>query len=89
MRITVERTFEQGLKRLPPDRQRAVVRALQKFMTEPALPSLDFRSLVGAPGYYIIDPHKGDRIILRKDAEDLYAVVDVGPHDNIYRRWNR
>ena len=58
-------------------------------MKEPRLPSLDFRSLAGAPGYYIIDARHGDRIILRGDGEDLYAAVDVGPHDNIYRRWNR
>ncbi len=27
--------------------------------------------------------------IFRRDADDVYAAVDVGPHDNIYRRWDR
>ncbi len=53
------------------------------------LPSLDFRPLAGAAGYFIIDPHSGDRIILRKNAENDFSAVDVGPHDNLYRRWNR
>lgn len=89
MRITVEKTFERALKGLPPNRGKGAIRCLVKFQTEPRLPSLDFRPLAGAPGYFIIDPHGGDRIILRKIAEDHYAAVDVGPHDNIYRRWNR
>lgn len=89
VQISVEKSFEREIKRLPPSRQKAVIRALGKFMQNPAIPSLDFRPLAGAPGYYIIDPHKGDRIILRMDAPDRYAAVDVGPHDNVYRRWNR
>ena len=64
-------------------------RALAKFQEAPNLPSLAFRPLAGARGYFIIDPHHGDRIILRKVAKDLFAAVDVGPHDNVYGRWNR
>lgn len=84
--------FLKALNRLPPHRQRAAVRALKKFMGDPILPSLDFRALSGAAGYHIIDPGSGDRIILRKDEEaavDTYEAVDVGPHDNVYRAWNR
>ena len=89
VRISVEETFHRALKSLPPDRQRGAALALKKFMAEPGLPSLRFRQLSGRPFHYIINPHRGDRIILRKDANDLFAAVDVGPHDNIYRRWDR
>lgn len=89
MRVTVEKSFNRELKKLPPDRQEAVLKALLKFQTTPNLPSLAFRPLTGAHGYFIINPHRGDRIILRKLGEDSYAAVDVGPHDNVYRRWNR
>jgi len=89
VRITVEPRFEKGLKRLPPDRAKAAAETLLKFQEEPALPRLDFRPLKGKVGHYIIDARHGDRIILRKDADDLYAAVDVGPHDNVYRRWKR
>ena len=74
---------------MPPDRRRSIRRTLEKFLTEPKLPSLKFRSLASAEGYFIINSVHGDRIILRKDAEDEFVAVDAGPHDNVYRRWNR
>jgi hypothetical protein len=89
VRIAVQPSFDGALKRLPPDRAKAATQSLVKFMAEPALPRLRFRPLEGKSGYYIIDAKRGDRIILRKEADDLYSAVDVGPHDHVYRRWNR
>jgi mRNA-degrading endonuclease RelE of RelBE toxin-antitoxin system len=89
IKITVEESFKRGLKQLPPDRRRRASAALVKFIETPDLPGLAFRPLAKMSGFYIIDINRGDRIILRKDAEDIYAAVDVGPHDNVYRRWNR
>lgn len=89
VQVTTAPSFLKELRKLPPDRQRGAAKGLGKFIKTPELPGLDFRSLAGHPGYYIIDPHGGDRIILRKIADDHYEAVDVGPHDNIYRRWNR
>jgi hypothetical protein len=89
IRLTIEAGFEAGLRSLPPDRRKAAGRALLKFAEEPGLPSLRFRPLVGRIGYFIINPTRGDRIILRKDGDDVYAAVDLGPHDNVYRRWDR
>lgn len=87
--VTVEATFLAGAKKLPPDRRKAAATALMKFTDEPSLPSLRFRPLQKLKGFYIISSVHGDRIILRKDGDHLYAAVDVGPHDNVYRRWNR
>lgn len=89
VRLTIEDSFTAGLKSLPPDRRKAAGRATLKFVDEPGLPSLRLRPLVGRAGYFIISAGKGDRIILRKDGDDIYAAVDVGPHDNVLRRWNR
>ena len=89
MQIKVESTFERGLKSLPPDRARAAIKSLQLFIEAPNLPRLRFRELKGIKGFYIISSKGGDRIILRKDESDVYAAVDVGPHDNVYRRWSR
>lgn len=89
VRITVLPGFETGLRSLPPDRKKAAGRALLKFMEEPGLPSLRLRAFEGRSGYYLINPNRGDRILLRKEADDLYVAVDVGPHDNVLRRWNR
>ena len=88
-RVSFEAGFARALKRLPPDRQNAVYDVIEKFMSEPALPRLDFRPLKGKPGYFIVNARRGDRLILRKDADETYVAVDVGPHDNIYRRWDR
>lgn len=88
-RIRIDKSFERALRSLPPDRQKAVSNSLTQFMQDPLPNKLDFRSLKGAQGYFIINARKGDRIILCLLEDDLYAAVDVGPHDNIYGRWNR
>ena len=81
--------FKKEAEKLPPHRRKHVTNALRKFVENPSLPSLDFRPLAKAPGYFIIDPHAGDRIVVKKIAADQYLIADVGPHDNVYRRWNR
>ncbi|WP_139342613.1 hypothetical protein [Methylobacterium radiotolerans] len=89
VRVIPEREFIKAVERASPDRKDAARETLVKFAREPALPRLDFRPLKGKPGFFLIDGRRGDRIVLRKDAEDLFAAVDYGPHDNVYRRWNR
>ena len=89
MRVTVEESFVAALKKLPPDRAKAARNGLVKFANAPNLPHLTFRALEGREGYFIIDPRRGDRIILRREADDHYVTVDVGPHDDVYRRWDR
>lgn len=89
MRLAVEDSYVRELRKLPPDRARAANESLVKFVAEPALGSLNFRPLRGAAGYFLINGRRGDRIVLRREAEDGYAAVDVGPHDNVLRRWNR
>lgn len=88
MRVTITEAFRKTVRRLPPDRQKKAAATLGKFITEPRLPSLDFRQLKGTEGYYIIDSTGGDRIILRKVEDDLYEAVDCGTHDML-RRWDR
>jgi hypothetical protein len=58
-------------------------------MLNPQIPSLKFRQLKGIPSHFIINGSSGDRIILEKLSEDIFEVVDCGPHDNIYRVWDR
>jgi hypothetical protein len=87
--LAFERTYVDAARKLPPDRRKAASEALVKFAREPALPSLKFRPLKGLAGHFIISAHRGDRIILRRDGPDSYAAIDVGPHDNVYRRMNR
>lgn len=87
--ISVEPSFEKGLRALPPHRKKQAINSLALFSNQPDLPRLRFRALQGFSNYFIISANKGDRIILRKDGEAIYAAVDVGPHDNVYRRFDR
>lgn len=87
--VRVHDTFTRGLRSLPPDRARAAVSTLKLFIESPDLPRLRYRPLKGKKDHFIINGKGGDRIILRKEDGGSYAVIDVGPHDNIYRRWDR
>lgn len=87
--IRVEVTFEKALKSLPPHRATAAAKTLLLFTKEPGLPRLRFRALKGLEEYFIINVKHGDRIILNKIDNETYIAVDIGPHDNIYRRWDR
>lgn len=87
--VFLPEAFLKAFKKLPPHRQQAVRDSIRKFGIEPATPGLRFRSLQGAPGYFIINGAHGDRIILRREDETSYSAVDAGPHDNVLRRWNR
>lgn len=88
-RVVSTKAFVKALKGLPPNRQEAAIVALTRFQNEPALPGLKFRPLAGKASHFIISSVHGDRIILFKDEVGAFQAVDVGPHDNVYRRWNR
>ncbi len=89
IKVSIVGSFVDELGKLPPHRKRAAGAALQKFAREPALPSLRFRVLAGTDDLFIISAGQGDRIILKRIEDDHYSAIDVGPHDNVYRRWNR
>ncbi|MEZ2408992.1 type II toxin-antitoxin system RelE/ParE family toxin [Bosea sp. RCC_152_1] len=89
IRIDFGGRFKKALNGLPPDRRKAAIAAIGKFQQEPALPALKFRPLVGKGGHFIISAHHGDRVIMKRLADDHYELVDVGPHDNVYRRMTR
>lgn len=88
---TVEftKTFLKEHKRLPPNRREAVTNAIIRFIEDPTRKGLDFRPLKGKPGHFIIDGAHGDRVILKRESQSAYIAVDVGPHDNVYRRMKR
>jgi hypothetical protein len=88
-KVAITDYFLRGMRALPPDRQRRAIAAIEKFMRDAAVPSLDFRPLKGKADFFIIDANSGDRIILKRVEADTYEAMDVGPHDNVYRRWNR
>lgn len=80
--------FTEALGKMSSGRQRMAVDRLAAFVRNPADPELRLRELRCAPGYWLINSTRGDRIILRKEADDLYAAVDVGGH-SLIDEWER
>jgi mRNA-degrading endonuclease RelE of RelBE toxin-antitoxin system len=87
--VQIDEEFSRVVRKLPPDRRESAIAALKKFMRSPELPALKFRPLKRMKDHFIINAHHGDRIILKRIDETTYRAVEVGPHDNVYRRMNR
>lgn len=86
VRLLVSDQFLRRVERLPPHRAKAARRALAKFLAEPLLPGLNFEKLrTVSADYWSIRSGKGDRILLKRLADDQFEAVDVGTHD-VYDR---
>ena len=81
MRIRVTDTFLAALKRLSEGRKAWIISRLEIFQADPENKTLRFRPLRCLAGHFIIDSVRYDRIILRQEADDLYAAVDCGGHE--------
>lgn len=46
------------------------------------------RPFKAAPGYFLIDMPRGDRILLRQETADTFAAIDVGGHE-LYGEWEK
>jgi hypothetical protein len=88
LRVQPTPAFVEALKRLSEGRQSWVISRVHLFQTNPNDKILRFRELRCAPGHHLIDSIRYDRIVLRKDAEDLFALVDCGGHE-ILDEWEK
>ncbi len=89
IRIRVDPGYNRALRKFRPELRRRADDTLAKFIADPKRPSLNFERREGLPDYYTIRISQGYRILLRKETDDegeLYAIVDAGSHDKIYRR---
>jgi hypothetical protein len=84
--------FVARLKLLSEGRQASIIGRLEWFQRQPDDPALRLRPLRCAPGHFLIDSIRYDRIILRRDAEEaggpVYTAVDCGGHE-IILEWER
>ncbi|GJD95768.1 hypothetical protein [Methylobacterium iners] len=81
--IRLDPSFLLAFKGLSKSRREWVAARLRLFQIDPSDKALRFRALRCAPGHFLIDSVRYDRIILRRETDDLYAVVDCGGHDII------
>jgi len=90
VRLRIDPGYQRGRRRLDAqDRNRADL-ALERFVVNPLNPILRFEALKGGlAGYHSIRASYSVRILLRREVDEtgeLFAAVDVGNHDAVYRR---
>jgi plasmid maintenance system killer protein len=89
-RLRIDPAFEERLDRLDAAIRKRAITALERFMIAPARTGANFERIEGTNGrYWSLRVTRNFRIILRlerDDSGDVFAAVDVGPHD-IYRRY--
>lgn len=78
--VKVLPSFMAKLRLLSEGRRKHIAGRVRRFAADPLDKPLRFRPLRCAPGHFLINSVRGDRIILRQEAEDVYALVDCGGH---------
>lgn len=81
IRVQSTDAFVAALRALSEGRQGWIIGRIELFMRDPNDKTLRLREFRVAPGHWLISSVRYDRIILRKDAEDLYTLVDCGGHE--------
>ena len=89
MQFVASDEFLRAFKKLNTKQKKDARKALLLLGAEPMPKSLRFRRFQGRENTWIANINKGDRIILIEIEPDLYDLVDIGPHDATYRKWNR
>lgn len=79
-RLQYAPSLVEALKALSEGRREAVLSRLAWFVRAPDDPHLRLRPLRCATGYFLIDSVRYDRVILRREADGSYTVVDCGGH---------
>jgi mRNA-degrading endonuclease RelE of RelBE toxin-antitoxin system len=93
MQLKFSDRFTKALRKLPQDRQNRIKIALKQFIQDPNTPSLRLHKLQNIDAYSISTNRK-DRIILEKlpstaEEQEIWLLLDVGAHKNVYKRLNR
>jgi len=90
-RLRIDPAFERRLDRLDPAIRKRTEQALVRFVASPPRGGANFERITGTNGrYWSLRATLNFRIILRLErdaAGELFAAIDVGPHD-IYRRYS-
>ncbi|MET7244076.1 hypothetical protein ABZT49_11960 [Methylobacterium sp. EM32] len=83
--------FRERLALLSEGRREHVINRLIRFQRDPQDKQLRLRPLRCAPGHFLIDSARYDRIVLRTDLIDgvtVYTAADCGGHE-IIEDWER
>ncbi len=89
-RLRIDPLFERRLAKLDATIRKRTANALERFVANPARVGANFERIEGTDGrYWSLRVTLNFRIVLRLERDDMgdvYAAMDVGPHD-IYRRF--
>ena len=87
-RLELTEKFIRSLKRLPKSRQKRVQKALIKLKSDQIDKGLRLHKLENTD-HYSISAGMYDRVIILKIDQETWRLIDVGSHDDVYRRLNR
>jgi plasmid maintenance system killer protein len=85
VRIRITDRYRKAARRVPTRIRERAAEALERFMIEPGQPGLHFERLAGWDSMYSIRVTRGYRILLMREADGVFAAVDIGSHE-VYRR---
>ncbi len=88
-RVRVDPRYLKSARKITAREKRQANSSLEKFLEDPARPGLNFEPIVGFPDYFTIRVNRSLRILLRREEDkdgELFAAVDIGSHDVVYRR---
>lgn len=88
MKIKYSPKFKKSFKKLSPEKQRQTTKAINYFSEDIRHPSLNYER-VGSKdkNLYTIRVNQGDRVLLFcVISNEYYTLIDVGTHDEIYRK---
>jgi hypothetical protein len=87
VRLRLEQRFKKSRSSLP-NLQRRIDETLGKLLRSPDLRGLNLEKIKRPGDYYTIRVNRNFRILLRRETDEkgeLFAVLDVAPHDATYR----
>ena len=84
-----DRQFKKALESLSKQNRDATLEALKKLETGNAPLSVKLRPFKGRVGLWIVNVTTKYRIIAKKEPKNVLALLDIGSHDTIYKKWTR
>ncbi|SNY93442.1 mRNA-degrading endonuclease RelE, toxin component of the RelBE toxin-antitoxin system [Cohaesibacter sp. ES.047] len=81
--------FVSAFKKLSQQQQKRLTETVKKLSTDPDHPGLRRHKFKGLRDCWTIRSGRSDRLVILQIHQTRFRLLDVGPHDAVYRRLNR
>ena len=85
-RVQPTAKFDKALRALGHQQRARAAKSIEQFLTNPRHRSLNFEK-IGGTEFWTIRVDRNFRIVLKLIEDELYALIDCGDHDYIYRTY--